>query len=139
VTNSSTGSEWFGHFVKGNKRRMRQISKLDLAILLEMVVLYVAKVESRALLSWTEDKRGLWVWVGADSLLCNVGSLGGNEGFLLDLYCLCLYLAKGQEPCLKPHVIASFLGRFKNESGEPYHLILFDPGNCQWVVASGLA
>jgi hypothetical protein len=62
--------------------------------------------------------------LGAISLVCYVGSLKGNECFLLDLYGLRLYLNEGREPNSKPHVVAPLLGRFsKNELGEHYHLI----------------
>jgi hypothetical protein len=51
--------------------------------------------------------------------------LRGNEGFLLDLYGLRLYLQEGKLlPENKAHVVAPLLGRFKNELGERYHLIL---------------
>jgi hypothetical protein len=62
-------------------------------------------------------------------------SLQGNEGFLLDLYGLRLYLDEGREPqCSKPHVMAPLLGRFKNKTmGEEYHLVLLAP-----VTQSGL-
>jgi hypothetical protein len=46
VTNSPTESEWFERFVRGCKLRMGQISKSDLAMSLDTVVLYMSKVEA---------------------------------------------------------------------------------------------
>jgi hypothetical protein len=46
VTNSPTESEWFGHFMQGCKLHMGQISKSDLAMSVETIVLYLTKVEA---------------------------------------------------------------------------------------------
>ena len=96
VTISPTESEWFGRFVRGCKLRMGQISKSDLAMSLDTVLLYMSKVEARVRGAMDDGERRLWVSVGAYSIVCYVGSLRGNEGFLLDLYGLRLYLDEGQ-------------------------------------------
>ena len=81
-----------------------------------------------------EAESHLWTSVGAYSVLCFCASLRGNEGFLLDLHGLRLYLEEGRAPqCQKPHVVAPLLGRFKNEIGERFHLVLLAP-----VTQSGL-
>jgi hypothetical protein len=103
---------------------MGQISKSDLAMMLDTVLLYMDKVEARALNALDDGERRLWVSLGAYSIICYAGSLKGNEGFLLDLYGLRLHLNEGREPNAKPHVVVSLLGRFKNELGERYHLVL---------------
>jgi hypothetical protein len=104
---------------------MGQISKSDLAMSVDTIVLYLTKVEARALRESEQPKRRLWVSLGAYSLLYYVASLRGNEGFLLDLYGLRLYLQEGKSlPANKAHVVAPLLGRFKNELGKRYHLIL---------------
>lgn len=73
-------------------------------------------------------ERHKWISLGAYSALCFCGSLRGNEGFLLDLYGLRLYLNEGKDPAdPQAHVVAPLLGRFKNEIGEKYHLILLAP------------
>jgi hypothetical protein len=47
---------------------------------------------------------------------------------LLDLHGLRLYISEGKEhQVTRPHVIAPLLGRFKNEIGERYHLVLLAP------------
>jgi hypothetical protein len=113
---------------------MGQISKSDLAMSMDTVVLYMSKVEARVRGALDARERRLWVSVGAYSIVCYTGSLRGNEGFLLDLYGLRLYLEEGREPNLKPHVVAPLLGRFKNELGERYHLLLLAA-----VTGSGLS
>ena len=124
VTSSPTESDRFGRFTRGCKLRMGQISKSDLAMSVDTVVLYMDKIEARALQSVDPKTQRLWVSVGAYSLLCYVGSLRGNEGFLLDLYGLRLYLGEGKTQNDKAHIVAPLMGRFKNELGERYHLIL---------------
>jgi hypothetical protein len=65
---------------------MGQISKSDLAMSVDTIVLYLTKVEDRALRETEAIKRQMWVSVGVYSMLCYVASLRGNKGFLLDLY-----------------------------------------------------
>ena len=100
----------------------------------DTVLVYMTKVEARVQGTLDGGERRLWVSVGAYSVICYVGSLRGNEGFLLDLYGLRLYLDEGREPNSKPHVVVPLLGRFKNELGEQYHLILMAA-----VTGSGLS
>jgi hypothetical protein len=124
ISYSPTESEWFSRFARGCRMRMGQISKSDLAMSRDTIILYLHKVEARALGAEDAKERRLWVSVGAYSVLCFVASLRGNEGFLLDLYGLRLYLDEGRNHATKPHVVAPLLGRFKNELGERYHLFL---------------
>jgi hypothetical protein len=54
---------------------MGQVSKSDLAMSIDTVVMYMDKVEARALQSVDPKVQRLRVSVGACSLLCFVGSL----------------------------------------------------------------
>jgi hypothetical protein len=90
----------------------------------DTVVMYMDKVEARALQSVDLKVRRPWVSVGAYSLLCYVGSLKGNKGFLLDLFGLKLYLGEGKTPNDKAHGVAPLMGQVKNKLGEQSHLIL---------------
>ena len=132
VTNSPTESEWFGRFVRGCKLRMGQISKSDLAMSLDTVLVYMSKVEARVRGAMDDEERRLWVSVGAYSIVCYVGSLRGNEGFLLDLYGLRLYLDEGREPNSKPHVVVPLLGTIQERAGRAVSSHPDGCGNRQW-------
>jgi hypothetical protein len=107
---------------------MGRIYKPDLALTSGLMGAYLQAIQARIDEAPSETEGHLWTSLGAYSVLCFCASLQGNEGFLLDLYGLRLYLDEGREPqCLKPHVIAPLLGRFKNEIGERYHLVLLAP------------
>ena len=55
-------------------------------------------------------------------------SLRGNEGFMLDLQGLIQHIMDGRDRREKhPHVVFPLLGRFKNEVGERWHLMLSVP------------
>jgi hypothetical protein len=105
-------SDWFGRFMHVCKLQMGQISKSNLAMSVDTVDLYMEKVKERASKAMDPKMRRLWVLVGAYSLLCYVGSLRGNKGFLLDLYGLRLYLGEGETQNEKAHIVAPLLGWF---------------------------
>lgn len=127
-TSVVTHSEWFERFTQGCRKRMGGIYKPDLAITSEVMVAYLKIVKHKVLTSADEVERHTWISLGAYSALCFCGSLRGNEGFLLDLYGLRLYLNEGKDANdPRAHVVAPLLGRFKNEIGERYHLILLAP------------
>jgi hypothetical protein len=89
---------------------------------------YLDIIKQKVSSSADESEWHKWISLGAYSALCFCGSLRGNEGFLLDLYGLRLYLNEGKNPNdPRAHVVAPLLGRFKNEIGERYHLILLAP------------
>jgi hypothetical protein len=133
-TTVATQSEWFERFTQGCRKRMGGIYKPDLALTSIVMVAYLKLIEERIDRATSQAERHLWTSLGAYSVLCFCASLRGNEGFLLDLGGLRMYLDEGREPqCLKPHVVAPLLGRFKNEIGERYHLVLLAP-----VTRSGL-
>jgi hypothetical protein len=113
---------------------MGGIYKPDLALTSDVMVNYLKAIQERIEQATDEADHHLWTPLGAYLVLCFCASLRGNEGFLLDLYGLCLYLDEGRGPeCMKPHVVAPLLGQFKNEVGERYHLVLLAP-----VMQSGL-
>jgi hypothetical protein len=124
----ATHSEWFERFMQGCEKRMGAVYKPDLAIMSVVMGLYLQEVQMRIKQASTKTERHLWTSVGAYSSLCFCVSLRGNEGFFLDLHGLHLYINEGKgDQCLKPHVVAPLLGRFKNEVGERYHLVLLAP------------
>jgi hypothetical protein len=124
----ATHSEWFERFAQGCEKRMGAIYKPDLAITSAIMGSYLEAVQTRIDQTANESERHLWTSVGAFSALCFCASLRGHEGFFLDLHGLRTYINEGKgDQCLKPHVVAPLLGRFKNEVGERYHLVLLAP------------
>ena len=127
-TSVVTHSEWFERFTQGCRKRMGGIYKPDLALTSAVMIVYLEIIQKKINEATDENKRHHLISLGAYSALCFCGSLRGNEGFLLDLYGLRRYLNEGKDPNdAKPHVVAPLLGRFKNEIGERYHLILLAP------------
>ena len=122
-----THSEWFERFAQGCEKRMGAIVKPDLAITSAVMSMLLLVIQERIDQAAEEVEKYLRTSVGAYCALCFCASLRGNEGFLLDLHGLRLYIKEGLEPCDRPHVVAPFLGRFKNEIGERYHLLLLAP------------
>jgi hypothetical protein len=123
-----THSEWFERFIIGCQKRMGGIFKPDLALTSAVMVCYLEIVEHKASEATNDVDLHKWISLGAYSALCFCGSLRGNEGFQLDLYGLRRYLQEGNQPNdPRAHVVAPLLGRFKNELGERYHLILLAP------------
>ena len=130
----ATQSEWFERFAQGCRKRMGAIYKPDRALPSAVMVIYLEMIQVRIDQATNQEEVHLWTSVAAYSSLCFCASLRGNEGFLLDLHGLRTYLEEGREgTCAKPHVVAPLLGRFKNEIGERYHLVLLAP-----VTQSGL-
>jgi hypothetical protein len=123
-----THSEWFERFTQGCRKRMGGIYKPDLAITSAVMFAYLEIIKRKFSTASNEVERHKWISLGAYSALCFCGSLRGNEGFLLDLYGLRLYLNEGKDPNdPRAHIVAPLLGRFKNEIGERYHLVLLSP------------
>ena len=60
------------------------------------------------------------------------GYLRSNEGFLLDLYGLRLYLDEGREPNSKPHVGGPFAWAFQKRVGRAVSPHLDGRGNREW-------
>jgi hypothetical protein len=105
---------------------MGGIHKPDLALTSAVMVPYLKIVQQRIIDVTNEGEHHQWISLGAYSTLCFCGSLRANKGFLLDLNGLRRYLNEGKDPNdSRPHVVAPLLGRFKNEIGERYHLILW--------------
>ena len=84
--------------------------------------------------SSTDPARLRWVVILATYLLiCFLGSLRGNEGFMVELGGLIQHIYDGTgETEERPYVVIPLLGRFKNKSGERWNLLL-----CSSSTASG--
>ena len=73
----------------------------------------------------TLNSRKRWLSVArAYFVISYACSLRGNEGFMLDAGALIRYISKGSGQDDVPHVVVPLLGRFKNEVGERFHLMM---------------
>lgn len=70
------------------------------------------------------DRQDLILSVIAYATICFCRSLWGHKGFLVDLQGLCSHMKGGKYDLESLHMVVPLLGRFKNEVGERYHLIL---------------
>jgi len=125
-SNSPTQSLFYIRFNKGMLLRMgrqtRQNVALDYKVL--HIILNNLDDEWNRLLDGSPRKR--WVVIVASYLLISfVLALRGNEGFMVEAGGLIDHKEHGTEPDeVTPYCVIPLLGRFKNEEGERWHLML---------------
>jgi len=120
-----TQSRWFIRFQYGCKKRMGQDVRPDLAMSIDVMLEMVRELEKMGSDAEGDPiRQNLIVSVIAYSTICYCGSLRGHEGFLVDLHGLRAHLEDGKLDREDPHVVVPLLGRFKNEVGERFHLVL---------------
>ena len=91
---------------------MGVIVKPDLALTSNVMSAYLGLIQERIDQVEEEADKRLWISVGAYSALCFCASLRGNEGFLLDLHGLRLYIAEGLvQTHDRPHVVGKIQKR----------------------------
>ena len=114
-------SLWFGRFVQGYLKRMGQVIKKDIGISIEVLheMLHLIKEDLK---STQGLEKYMLVMTGAFVCICFCGSFQGHEVLLVDLTGLIQYNKKLKSAGKTQYVIIPFLGRFKGETGEKYHL-----------------
>ena len=71
------------------------------------------------------DRKRWVVVVGTYLVVCFLFSLRGNDGFMVELGGVMKHIYDGKGDLEDhPHVVVSLLGRFKNEGGERWNLML---------------
>ena len=121
LTQCPTQSIWFERFATGCLKRMGQIIKRDLAILIEVLhhLLKQIKIDIKASSGY---EKHMMILAGAFSAICFCGSFWGHEVFLTDLKGLIDTNSKPLKSGQTNYVIIPLLGRFKGETRERYHL-----------------
>lgn len=119
-----TQSRWFARFQHGCKKRMGQDVRPDLAISMPVMKEMIRELDQMGREADEPARQNLIISVIAYSTICFCGSLRGHEGFLVDLQGLRMHLNDGKLDMEDPHVVVPLLGRFKNEVGERFHLVL---------------
>ena len=120
-----TNSLFFTRFMEGCLNRMNKNVKSDLALDPRILKIILANMEKEVRTQTTPNSRKKWLSVaGAYFAISYACSLRGNEGFMLDAGALIRYISKGASQDDVPHVVVPLLGRFKNEVGERFHLMM---------------
>ena len=121
LTQCPTNSIWFEKFSTGCLKRMGQIVKQDLGIFME-VELALLKLIKKEIVEAQGWDRELLAMTGAFVSICFCGSFRGHEVFLTDLDGLYRYNENIHDQKDESHVTIPFLGRYKGETGERFHL-----------------
>jgi hypothetical protein len=120
VTKCPTYGEFFERFVRGLHKRMGEIVRLDRALSVEILKEIFVSLEREWLLAHTDLFR--LAMEGSFYVIAYCCALREEEVPLADLYGIIRHWKEGESHELK-HVVVAFLGRFKGEIGENYHLM----------------
>jgi len=129
-TSCPTQSRVFKKYMEGMLERMGKQTKSNMALDYKVLHLILKSFEEELSCIGISEKRVRWIHMcGCFLLLSFVLSLRGNEGFMVEAHGLVSHLHYGLEENLEEEdevgfVVIPLLGRFKNEDGERWHLML---------------
>ena len=125
-SNSPTQSLLFVRFNYGLLLRMGRQTKRNIALDYIILHLILKNIEDSLDSPGTSTAQSRWLtMVGAYLQIVFVLSLRGNEGFVVEAGGIIGHLGHGREQDEEtPFVIVPLLGRFKNEDGEKWHLMM---------------
>ena len=129
-SNCPTQSRLFQKVMEGMLGRMGKQSKANMALDYKILHLILETFEDELNLDKsTEERKRRVTLCGSFLLLGFVLSLRGPEGFMIEAHGLISHLHFGLgEECREddeiPFVVIPLLGRFKNEEGERWHLMM---------------
>ena len=126
-SNSPTQSLLYTRFNYGLLLRMGRQTKRNVALDYEVLHILLANMESEinSNESMSEHQKRWLSMVGCYLLISFVLSLRGNEGLMVEAGGLVNHLPHGKEAGeVIPFVVVPLLGRFKNEDGEKWHLMI---------------
>jgi hypothetical protein len=121
MTDCPAQSLWFERFTRGCLKRMGQTVKQDLALSLA-VTLELQKILEEEWERGSVAQREALALIGAYCCIAYGGSFHGHEVFYVDLLGLTKYAESELQDSGVVYAIIPLLGRFKNETGERYHL-----------------
>ena len=121
-----TQSLFFTRFMTGLLSRMGKDVRTDRALDVWILKVILNNLESEVLSSSDLVRNRDLLMVGFYLIICFTCSLRGNEGFMMDLNGLLDHIYDGSREDDKdhPHIVVTLLGRFKNEWGERWHIML---------------
>ena len=125
-SNSPTQSLLYTRFNHGLLLRMGRQTKRNLALDYQILHLILLNIDKSLMDPKSSDHQLRWLsMVGGFLQICFVLSLRGNEGTMVEAGGLINHISHGTEVGEEiPFVVIPLLGRFKNEDGERWHLML---------------
>ena len=125
-SNSPTQSLLYTRFNHGLLLRMGRQTKRNIALDYEILHLILFNLNANIKDSNISDHQLRWLtMIGGYLQICFDLSLRGNEGIMVEAGGLIEHLPHGKEVEEEiPFVVIPLLGRFKNEDGEQWHLML---------------
>ena len=127
VTNSPTDSRLYQMFMRGLLLRMGRQVESNWGLDYRVLKIILANLEERLSESSTTPERAREsIMVGSFLVMSFVCALRGNEGFMLEgegLYQMIKFGSEEEDEKLA-HVVLPLLGRFKNEDGEKWHVMV---------------
>ena len=126
TTDCPTQSLFFTRFMTGLLHRMGKEVKTDRALDVRILLLILKNLEKDACEAVEHKIKREAIILGFYLIVAFTCSLRGNEGFMIDLNGLIdhVYDGKREDDKDHPHVVITLLGRFKNEWGERWHIML---------------
>lgn len=127
ITDSPTDSRFYQMFMRGLLLRMgRQVESnwgLDYRILVKIMINLEYEFKQPSTLP---GRKREVVMLGSYLIICFVCALRGNEGFLVESDGLqqMIEMGNGEAEIEMGHVVIPLLGRFKNEDGEKWHVMV---------------
>jgi hypothetical protein len=127
ITDSPTDSKLFQMFMRGLLLRMGKQTEsnwgLDYKVLLALLFNLEQKLTAENV---TQEERRECVMLGAFLTIGFVCALRGNEVFMVEAEGLQRMINEGRRDIIleNSHVVIPLLGRFKNEDGEKWHLMV---------------
>jgi len=125
-SNTPTQSLLYARFALGLLLRMGRQTKQDTALDYQVLHLILSNIENEIASRELDEENRRWlIMVGAYLVVTFVLSLRGNEGFMVEAGGLIHHLRHGKEDDEDtPFCVIPLLGRFKNEAGERWHLMM---------------
>jgi hypothetical protein len=127
ITDSPTDSKLFQMFMRGLLLRMGKQTEsnwgLDYKVLLAILFNLEERIKSEEVM---EERRRECIVLGAFLTIGFVCALRGNEVFMVEADGLQKMIGEGKLDIIpeNSHVVIPLLGRFKNEEGEKWHLMV---------------
>ena len=128
-SNCPTQSRFFRKYMEGMLERMGKQTKANMALDYKILHKILDAFELELSQSNTNATRKRWITMcGCFMLLGFVLALRGSEGFMIEAHGLVSHLHHGvnndDDDTEMPFIVIPLLGRFKNEEGERWHLML---------------
>ena len=127
VTNSPTDSRLYQMFMRGLLLRMGRQVESNWGLDYRVLKIILSNLEEKMIEGDTalEEARSATM-LGAFLVMSFVCALRGNEGFMLEAEGLeqMINFGKDEEDEKLSHVVIPLLGRFKNEDGEKWHVMV---------------